>query len=75
MRRNAFDDYELGKKKSTPNAQILNELFKDANLGESGICTVKFRNEKLSFPSKICNGIINVKSFECDPDVDDNCEI
>lgn len=76
MRRNAFDEYKLGeKKRSTPNAQILNELFKDAKIGESGICTVKFSSGKLSFPSKVCNGIINVKSFECDPEVDDSCEV
>lgn len=69
------DDYEIGN--DSPNAQILNQIFKNAQIGDrknEGLCTVDFgENTKVSFPSKVCHGIIDVKSFKCDPATDDNC--
>jgi len=72
------DDYEIGFSES-PNAEILNQLFKNAQVGKrkkGGLCTVDLGNDtKVSFPSKVCHGLIDVKSFKCDPKTDSNCEL
>lgn len=79
MGKNAFDEYKLGRRKNlqqpSPNADVVSELFKDANLGNKGVCTFRFGDDaEVRFPSNVCSGIIDVGSFKCDPKKDDKCK-
>jgi len=74
MRKSPLDDDLFGN--DSPNADILNDLFREDNLGNTCIFRVDGKTA-ISVQSNTCHGIIDVRRIDdqCDPETDPTCNI